>query len=271
MPALHPLDEATTLTPVGERRAMGATSHWYANMAGPFGGTTAATLLRAVLEDPACIGDPIALTVNFTGAIADGAFEVSWVEKRTGRTVQHWTVDLIQNGKIAATASVVCARRTETWTHRPATMPAAPTAAEVTPLDMGGRTGWTTRYGFRIIEGPPQFGVPPEGAPRSARTLCWLSDLPDRTLDFLSLAALSDAFIVRIIQVRGKLGPMGTISLTTYFHADAEALAANGARPILGMADAKVFNAGFADQEASLWRDDGVLLATSVQMSFYRD
>jgi len=64
---------------------------------------------------------------------------------------------------------------------------------------------------------------------------------------------------------------MGTITLTTYFHADSETLAANGARPILGVADANIFNRGFADQEASLWRDDGLLLATSVQASFYRD
>lgn len=271
MTTLHPLDEATALTPAGERRAVGRTSPYYANMAGPFGGTTAATLLRAVLDDPARIGDPIALTVNFCGSIADGEFEVSWIEKRTGRTVQHWTVDLVQNGKVAATASVVCARRTESWGHRPAAMPAAPPAADVTPLDMGGRNGWTQRYAFRFIEGAPRFGEPPTDGPRSARTLCWLSDLPDRTLDFLSLAALSDAFIVRIIQVRGVRGPMGTITLTTYFHADGEALAASDSRPILGVADAKVFSGGFADQEASLWRDDGLLLATSFQASFYRD
>jgi hypothetical protein len=168
-------------------------------------------------------------------------------------------------------ASVVCGRRTETWTHRPAVMPDAPPADAVEPLFMGGRNGWPQRYAFRFIEGSPQFGVPPEEGPRGARTLCWLSDLPDRTLDFLSLAALSDAFIVRIIQVRGTLGPMGTITLTTYFHTDAATLAANGARPILGAADAKVFNRGFADQEASLWSQEGVLLATSVQASFYRD
>lgn len=271
MTTLHPLDEATTLTAAGERRATGRTHPAYANMAGPFGGTTAATLLRAVLDDPARIGEPIALTVNFCGPIADGDFEVSWTEKRTGRTVQHWTVDLVQNGKVAATASVVCARRTETWTHRPATMPATPPAAEVPPLDLGARRGWIQRYAFRFVEGPPEFGNPPEGEPRGARTTCWLSDLPERPLDFLSLAALSDAFIVRIIQVRGKPGPMGTITLTTYFHADGETLAANGARPILGVADANIFNRGFADQEASLWRDGGLLLATSVQQSFYRD
>lgn len=271
MTTLHPLDQATTLSPTGHRTATGQTSPWYANMAGPFGGTTAATLLRAVLDDPARIGDPIALTVNFCGPIADGEFEVSWIEKRTGRTVQHWTVDLVQNGKVAATASVVCARRTESWSHRPAVMPDAPPAAAVEPLFMGGRNGWTQRYAFRFIEGAPRFGEPPEDGPRGARTLCWLSDLPDRTLDFLSLAALSDAFIVRIIQVRGTFGPMGTITLTTYFHADSEALTANGPRPILGVADAKVFHGGFADQEASLWRDDGLLLATSAQASFYRD
>lgn len=271
MTPLHPLDQATTLVPTGERRAIGATSPFYANMAGPFGGATAAVLLRAVLEDPACLGDPIALTVNFCGPIADGAFEVSWVEKRAGRTVQHWTVDLTQNGKVAATASVVCARRTEAWTHQPAAIPTVPPASAVEPLPLGERDGWLRRYAFRILEGPPLFGIKPTDGPRSARTVCWLNDLPERTLDFLSLAALSDAFLVRIIQVRGTLGPMGTITLTTYFHTDGEALTANGARPVLGVADANVFHRGFADQEARLWRDDGLLLATSVQASFFRD
>jgi hypothetical protein len=36
-------------------------------MAGPFGGVTAATLLRAIEVHPDCLGEPVAPTVNFAG------------------------------------------------------------------------------------------------------------------------------------------------------------------------------------------------------------
>lgn len=271
MATLHPLDEATTLTPIGERRARGHTSPHYWNMAGPFGGATAATLLRAVVEDPARIGDPLALTANFCAPIAEGGFEVCWREVRAGKTTQHWAVELIQNDKVAASASIVCARRRETWTHRPGVMPAVPSADAVPPLDLQGRGGWLERYGFRFVEGAPGWGEEPPVEPRSARSVLWLDDQPARPLDFVSLAALSDAFFVRIIQVRGTRQPMGTVTLTTYFHAAQAVLDANGAAPILGVADARVFHDNFHDQDISLWTADGVLLATGVQVAWFRE
>lgn len=271
MTTLHPLDEATTLTLTGERRASVRTSPHYWNMAGPFGGATAATLLRAVLEDPARIGDPVALTVNFCAPIAEGELEVSWNEMRAGKTVQHWNVEMRQDGKVVATASVVCARRRETWTHRPGVMPAVPPAETVPPLDMGGRLGWLARYRFRFVEGEPAWNQPPPETPRSPRSVVWLDDQPARTLDFLSLAALSDAFIVRIVQVRGTRQPMGTVTLTTYFHTSGSVLTANGAAPVLGVADAKIFHDNFADQDISLWTADGTLLATGVQVAWFRE
>ncbi len=52
-------------------------------MVGPYGGITAATVLNAVLQHPALLGEPVSLTVNFCAAVADGAFEV-----RRGRAHQ---------------------------------------------------------------------------------------------------------------------------------------------------------------------------------------
>lgn len=271
MTALHPLDQATALTPAGDRRATGHTSPHYWNMAGPFGGATAATLLRAVLDDPARIGDPLALTVNFCAPIAEGGFEVVWRGMRAGKTTQHWNVEMRQGGQVVSTASVVCARRRETWTHRPGVMPAVPPADAVAALDLQGRGGWLERYGFRFVEGAPRWGEEPPAQPRSARSVLWLNDLPDRPLDFVSLAALSDAFFVRIIQVRGTRQPMGTVTLTTCFHAAKAVLDANGTAPILGVADAKIFHDNFADQDVSLWTSGGVLLATGVQVAWFKE
>jgi len=94
----HTLDEATRLVPLGEGWWTGAAHPAYANMAGPFGGVTAAALLNAVLLDPRRAVEPIALTVNFCGPIADGEFEIETKLQRGGRTTQHWSMELRQNG-----------------------------------------------------------------------------------------------------------------------------------------------------------------------------
>jgi hypothetical protein len=58
--------------------------------------------------------------------------------------------------------------------------------------------------------------------------------------------------------------------MTAYFHVDSEALSALGSGPLLGVADANVFAAGFFDQVAQLWSPGGRLLATTTQIVNYR-
>ena len=75
--SVHPLDAAVALEGLAPGRHAGRTSPVYANMTGPFGGVTAATFLNAVMQHPEKAGDPVAQTVNFCGAIADGDFEIT--------------------------------------------------------------------------------------------------------------------------------------------------------------------------------------------------
>ncbi|CAN7467824.1 thioesterase family protein [Phenylobacterium sp. LjRoot164] len=64
--------------------------------------------------------------------------------------------------------------------------------------------------------------------------------------------------------------PVATVSRSTYFMADEAALVRQGARPVLGVADARVFRHGFNDQSAEIWSDDGVLLAVSHQVVWFK-
>ena len=132
MTDLHPLDAAIRLERDGDKWR-GATSPAYANMAGPFGGVTAAVLLNAVMIDERRLADPIAQTVNFCGAIADGPYEIETRLIRGGKNTQHWSVELSQNGAIAATSSVVCGVRRPTWTHLPTAASKALAFADVKP------------------------------------------------------------------------------------------------------------------------------------------
>lgn len=267
---LHPLDLATQLIPKGNGRFEGHTSPGYWNMMGPFGGTTAAVLLRAPLEAPRRLGDPVALTVNFCAPIAEGSFEIELIEARTNRSTQHWMIFMRQGDDLVATASAVFAVRRESWAHQPAAMPELPPAETLTPMDTEGRNAWLSRYEFRFATGAIRFEPREDDTPGSAYSSLYVRDLPERELDFISLAALSDTFLVRIFQVLGKFLPAGTVSLTTYFHTDAAGLAAQGTKPLIGTADSKVFRQGYFDQTAELWGTGGQLLATSVQTVYYK-
>ena len=75
-------------------------------MVGPFGGITAAVMLRAIETHPERVGEPLALTVNFTAPIADGDFDVSLRAVRTNRTNQHWIAELSQDGAVTTTGQI---------------------------------------------------------------------------------------------------------------------------------------------------------------------
>ena len=107
--------------------------------------------------------------------------------------------------------------------------------------------------------------------PAPARSTLWIANDPPRSLDFVGLAALTDIFFGRIIHVRQRMVPFGTVTLTSYFHATEADLANLGTAPVLGTADSRLFDRGFHDQSAELWSGDGRLLSTSPQLVYYRD
>ena len=70
--APHLFDDATRVT-AGDSCWQSRTSPDYWAFVGPFGGATAATILRALIEHPQAAGDPTAMTVNYCAPIAEGA------------------------------------------------------------------------------------------------------------------------------------------------------------------------------------------------------
>lgn len=268
--AAHPLDEATRLWPGEDGALVGRTHPAYANMVGPFGGTTAATLLNAALIHPARLGDPVALTVNYAGPVADGEFRVEATPVRTNRSTQHWSIVLTQGGEVATTATAVFAVRRETWSSTEVGFPQVPPASELVRATGPAVAVWSRAYDMRFVRG----GLPDPSEPagdRDSRSTLWLRDDPPRPLDFLALAAISDAFFPRLYVRRPQRAPAGTVSITTYFHADSALLAKQGDRAVLGDARASHFGRGYHDQVAEVWSADGEMLATSHQIVYYKE
>ena len=273
----HVFDKALALhhSDIRAGHFTGATSPDYWNMIGPFGGMTAAVMLQAVLSHPDLLGAPIAQTVNYAAAIEAGAFDIQATPVRTNRSTQHWTVQITQTGidgmpKVTTTSTVVTAARRETWGTTDAPMPTVPKPADVPPMQLGeGAMAWLGQYELRGVSGlvPSVW----DGGGDGSESVLWLRDTVPRALDFQSLVAMSDMFYPRVWLRRAKRVPAGTVSMTTYFHAEAAQLAEVGTGHLLGRAVGQQFRNGFFDQAVQLWSEAGMLLATSNQIAYFKE
>ena len=273
---MHPFDQALQLQPAGPEQPdtwHGHSSPAYWNMVGPFGGITAATALQAILRHPALLGEPIALTVNYASAMAEGPFTVTASPVRTNRSTQHWTVALLQTDAsgsegVVMTATAVTAARRETWSENDTPMPSVSLTDASLRLRFA-TSEWTNRYDMQAVRGMiPQVW---DGGGDDSLSRLWVRDEPPRPLDFAALAAMSDVFYPRVWLRRATRVPAGTVSITTYFHADSGQLAQTGEGYLLGQARAQAFRNGFFDQTAQLWNEAGILLATSNQIVYYKE
>jgi acyl-CoA thioesterase len=265
----HPFDTAIALQPRDGGGFVGRTSAAYANMIGPYGGITAAQCLNAVLQHPDRLGDPVALTVNFAAALADGEFEVRPRAARTNRSTQHWTIEMLQQGEVVVTATVVTAIRRATWGGHEARMPQVPTAADTSRTRRRG-VEWLHRYEMRFLDGmiPSRWEDQEQD---TSLTRLWVRDEPPRALDFASLTALADVFFPRVWLRRARLTAIGTVSMTVYFHRDAAALAKVGSAHLLVQAQGQGFGGGYFDHTGQLWDASGTLVATTHQVVYYKE
>ena len=128
---------------------------------------------------------------------------------------------------------------------------------------------WTQRYDMRSLTG--HLPTVWDGAEGDTLTQVWVRDVQQRHIDFASLTALADTFFPRVFLRRRSFVPIGTVSMTVYFHADVAELAALSSGFVLGQAKAQSFFNGFFDQTAQLWSDAGLLLATTHQVVYFKE
>jgi acyl-CoA thioesterase len=265
-----PLDEALALEPAGPDVWKGHPHPGYAGRGAPFGGVTAAQVLATVLRHPDRLGEPVALTVNFAAALAEGEFQVLTWPVRTNRSTQYWTSEMRQQGEVVLAGTAVTAVRRETWSTVEEAMPTAPRPEDCAAVSGLELFEFLKRYERRLIQG----GIPAawDGSDSGdSLTRLWLRDFPPRPIDFASLTAMCDLFFPRIWRRRATRTPFGTVSLTVYFHAGADQLIQTGTGYLLGQARTHGARAGYFDQSAQLWNECGSLLATTHQVAYFKE
>jgi acyl-CoA thioesterase len=89
-------------------------------------------------------------------------------------------------------------------------------------------------------------------------------------VDHARLSMFADLFPPRVYYGLPGMRPTATVTLSIYFHATAEEIAAIGPDFVLQHATGRSGSAGIADLTGSLWRRDGLLLATTEQLCWFR-
>jgi acyl-CoA thioesterase len=263
----HYFDHALQLEPQEEGHYLGHTSEHYWNMISPFGGTTIATALQAILQHPQRLGDPLAMTVNFAGPIQKGALTVHVTPARTGRSTQHWQIEIRQGGDAAPllTGTAVFAVRRETWSDTESRLPDVPGPEKLERQARAAHIPFLERYEMRYVDSHPLSGG------EDSATQCWINDVPPRPLDFCSIAAFCDTFVPRLFVRKGAPRPISTVTLSINFHVDGQTLQREQSLHAFGKSKANVFRNGYYDQEALLWSRQGTLLATTHQMVWFKE
>jgi acyl-CoA thioesterase len=260
------LDAALAVNVAPDGTWLGFADPHYESLNGMFGGWTAAITLHAVLCAAHDEARPSALTINFIGKVDPGA-EVAIRAHRIGggRSIGHWRAEVVAptEGRALAQALVVLAARRSSDGHTEPTMPKVPPPDSVPdgrppPGPMGERTVQRPIYGF------PPFN---RGGTKS---LSWVRENTGRRVDHLQLAYLADAYPPRCFYWSDNFRPNATLTLSVYFHATDEEVAAIGDDYVLNEAIGTRGAHSTSGQQARLWSRQGALLATTEQLVWFR-
>lgn len=262
---MNEFDESIALTPAVPLEWVGLADPRREASTGMFGGWTAALLMKAVCTDAVDAGSPVSLTMHFVSVVAPGrALLVKTRPVGASRAVSTWQAELFVEGaqSPAAIATLVLAKRRESFGFTDAVMPQAPPPDALPTFHPPGPFG--ERSLIRPVQGFPMFDR------ADAASVFWVRETSGRAIDALQLAYLADNFPPRSWSRRSEPGPYSTLTLSVYFHAtDAELVAVGDDDVLLDVESSRAESSTVA-AHARIWSRGGVLLATTQQLGWFR-
>lgn len=261
--AMSSLDDALVLRPDGPGQWLAYADPDHESITGMFGGWTAALVLSAVTRSADGPRSPSAMTINYIVAIEPGRdvrVDVSHIGG--GRSIDHWRADVraVADDRPLSSATVVLTNRRTTDGHSQLEIPIATDPGSIGEFHAPGRQGQQTM--IRTIAG--EFGS------GDTKGMHWVRPVPPRPLDHMQLAYLADQYAPRSFYWGVGLRPSATVTMSVYFHATDDELAAVDDDYVLCEAIGTRGESSTSGQQARLWSRDGVLLATTEQLCWYR-
>lgn len=254
-------DRATALEPAGEGRLRGSFDESFWVQVGPNGGFLSAVALRGARSVvPESERAPRSLHVRFLSPPRARGFELTTEIVRRGRAMSIVRVQMLQDERAFLEASFCFSEAFSTVAFTDARLPemlpleASELVARQIPLnhryELRRALGSASRAGDRALSGGYiRFDEP-------------------RVIDVLALAALWDAWppavFARKIEQRFR-GAVPTVEASVYFRAPQAVLPA-GEHAVIRV-ETRSAGDGFAEEDAEIWSQSGVLLAQSRQLA----
>jgi acyl-CoA thioesterase len=251
------------LRPDGDGRWLAHAEPDHQSITGMFGGWTAGVLLNAVMQTAKGTAMPSAMTVSYVGAVPPGDDVVVAVEHLGGgRSINQWRADVrpTSEDSVLATAVVAMTSRRPSPPHRQLQMPKTPGPDSLERIYAPSPQG--DHSDLRVTSGEYLSG--------DSRSTMWVRDVSGQPIDHLQLAYFADQYAPRSFYWGDEFGPSATISMSVYFHATDDEIAAVGDDYILNEATGTRGEHSTSGQQANLWRRDGTLLVTTEQLCWYR-
>ncbi len=248
---------ANNWTCLADPRYMGAQSM--------FGGWTAAILLKSVLDDDKAQGTPAALTAHYLKAVTPNTeHNIRTRFVGGGRSLSFWQAELWPLGaeEPAVIAVIVLANRRDSDRFVECVMPEAPDPDSLPSVHPPGT------FGERTVH-RPVLGFPWSNQP-GTRSISWVREMTGRSMDYLQLTFLADAYAPRVFQISSGPRPSSTLTLSVYYHATSPELNAIGDDYVLNEAIGTRAEQSTAGQQARLWSRSGALLATTEQLHWFK-
>lgn len=235
---------------------------------GLWGGYAIGLAIRVLEAEPDAVGEALSLTLTYAAALPAGALDIRTRRLRQGGSIGVWEVEIAPAGssEVGVHAIVTMAIRKPTPAFAFATMPQAPDPQSLpSPVFLGA----SEHFGAQALERRSLDNFPPK-ATGDSRTLAWVRSRRG-PLDKAILGMITDNSAPRAMYALGPNVMTTTLSLTVYLHGTAGEIAAVGDDFILVECEGRVGGGGASDERSSYWRRDGKLLATSEQLSWYRE
>ena len=226
-------------------------------------------LLHCVLAEEETLGVPLSFSINFAGAMEPGAFAVRLRDLRRNRSTTFWSAELVQEQAgaevLCAFATVVTARRRETAAFLELLPPDVPAPETLARFEPPGSLPFLQRLDMRF----GSAGAFPKLA--DGATVTWMRALDSRKLDFETLTALCDAGLPQIFLRLRRRVPVSSVTLNVFYHVTAQELAAAGDGFVANRTRMRRAAHGFFDASTDVWSRDGMLLATTEQIVWFKD
>jgi acyl-CoA thioesterase len=255
---------ASAIRPAGEGRFEIDVDPRWLQGPGAYGGLTAAWLLRAMATVVGAADRlPRELSGQFCARVKPGPGEIQARILRRGMNVSFTTAELLQRGRVAASASAVFSvARPQGLAFADLAPPAVPPASECPAWTLkGGLPAYTSQLDLRHAGGPaPLSGDGGEPA------CFWVRPKVAEPVDAYLATGLLDCIAPAYMTRKTERQAAGTVSWSVHFMADLPRPDADPEAFHLLRIHSPLAAAGYSSEEDELWTPAGVLVARARQL-----